>query len=212
MIRIESINIAVPTSMEVGGKTITTGIHKQPASGPVGVTALGLAGDAICNSKVHGGPDQAVYLYRTEDYDWWAAELGRDMPAGLFGENLTVSGLAGPGLNVGDQLHFGDVKLEVTAPRIPCNTLAARMQDRKFGKRFMQAERPGIYFRVLAEGDLSRGDTATLVAWEGAVLSTVTFFRDFHSDLSVAEMQFYLSLPIDARSREDLAGQLEKRT
>ncbi|MBK8794070.1 MAG: MOSC domain-containing protein, partial [Holophaga sp.] len=105
-----------------------TGIYKFPAAGPVAITELGLVGDAVSDTKHHGGPDQAVYVYGAGDYAWWAEELGRDLPPGMFGENLTISELESAEFLAGDCLQVGAVTLQVTAPH-RCGDLAARMED-----------------------------------------------------------------------------------
>ncbi len=150
MARIESVNVGTPRGMrDYDGPT---GIFKEPAAGRLQLGGEGLAGDYIADAKHHGGPDQAVYLYFSDDYAWWAEDLGRALPPGTFGDNLTISGLASADLAVGDRLAAGDVVLEVTAPRIPCNTLARRMDDAGFVKKFQHAERPGAYCRVIEPG------------------------------------------------------------
>ena len=120
---------AVPTAHS---SVPNTGIDKRPVDGPVRVTvpgprgtaATGIAGDVVCDLRVHGGPDQAVYAYAREDLDRWAAELGRDLPGGVFGENLTTSGLDVTGARIGERWRIGgEVLLEVSAPRIPCRDL-----------------------------------------------------------------------------------------
>ena len=121
--RVVSVNVKLPPR---GG----TAIDKQPQAGPVAVTVDGLAGDGVGNKRHHGGPDQAVYAYGTPDYAWWEAELGRPLAPGTFGENLTIEGLESAELAIGDRLVAAGVTLEVTSPRIPCATLAARMDDR----------------------------------------------------------------------------------
>ncbi|MBB6097463.1 MOSC domain-containing protein YiiM [Deinobacterium chartae] len=155
-----AVNLGLPRSLEVGQRSTTTGIFKQPVPGPVRVTALGLEGDAVMDAEHHGGPDQAVYVYSREDYDRWAEQLGEALEPGTFGENLTVSSF-GPGpVRLGDRYRIGTALLEVTAPRIPCATLAARMNDLAFVKRFRQMRRPGFYARVLEEGTVTAGDAA----------------------------------------------------
>lgn len=97
------------------------------------------------------GPDQAVYLYSTEDYAWWEGELGRRLEPGLFGENLTVSSFGSDELRIGDRFVVGDVVLELTSCRIPCDVFAARMNEPQWIRRFRDARRPGAYARRLAE-------------------------------------------------------------
>ena len=145
---IVSINTGRIEGLAHGSRVFRTGIRKRPAAGPVAVGRLGLAGDAIGDKRHHGGEDQAIYAYSDDDYDWWRASTGREFPPGTFGENLTLRGLPGD-LAVGDRLLIGDVVLEATAPRIPCDTLSAHMGDAGFGMAFRRAERPGSYFRVL---------------------------------------------------------------
>jgi MOSC domain-containing protein YiiM len=211
MIEVISVNIGQRESLVDGDRRYETGINKKPRVESVAVGETGLQGDAVCNTRHHGGPDQAVYLYRIEDYDWWSSELGREVAAGTFGENLTVEGLNDPALMVGDRLRFPDLELEVTAPRIPCSTLATTMGDSKFAKAFMQAGRPGIYFRVTRAGTVTSGDEIELIPNKNKSISTVTFFHDFHRKLSHEEIQHYLELPIDIRSRTDLEKRLKKR-
>ena len=150
--KLVSVNIGSKGTVEHPDKTVITGIFKRPVTGPVRIGGLGLEGDFIGSAKHHGGPDQAVYIYGTTDYDWWSRELGRTMEPGIFGENLTIGGLESAPVCIGDQFLVGSAVLQVTAPRIPCVTLAARMGDPAFVKRFRQAERPGLYCRVLQPG------------------------------------------------------------
>ncbi|MBB4009706.1 MOSC domain-containing protein [Allorhizobium taibaishanense] len=139
------------------GSNTKTGIVKEPLSGPVMVDAEGLVGDAILNRKYHGGPDQAIYLEGALTLRWWEEELGRPIPPGLFGENIVIDGLDNRDLAVGDRLMLGEVLLEVTAPRTPCSTFNARMEDRFFAKRYTKAKRPGGYCRVLQGGLVETG-------------------------------------------------------
>lgn len=219
MATLVSVNVGEPRSLHVGGRDIRTGIFKDPRSGPIAVGEAGLEGDHVLNESVHGGPDQAVYVYRTEAYDWWQRELGglwgdlETVPVhpGGFGENLTVSGLPDESeLAVGDRLSLGGVVLEITAPRIPCNVFAARVGDTRFPKRFTSAGRSGFYCRVLQTGTLQVGDDVTLERHAGERLTVRRFFEDYHRPLDVAALRAYLAQPIDARSRAYLAEQLAK--
>jgi MOSC domain-containing protein YiiM len=137
----------------------TTSIDKRALAGPVAMGALGLAGDRQSDTENHGGADQAVYLYADEDADWWAHELGREIPPGLFGENLRTSGIDVSGIRIGQWLHIGDsVVLEVTAPRTPCATFARRMGEPHWVRRFTERRAPGAYARVLQTGVVCQGD------------------------------------------------------
>lgn len=207
--KILSINLGRPTRLP--GSSTRTGILKQPAGGPHRLTAAGLAGDAVCNTRHHGGPGQAVYVYTQPDYDWWAAELGRTLPPGTFGENLTLSGLEGAEVSIGDCLLAGEAILQVTAPRIPCGTLARRMEDPEFPARFRAAERPGLYCRVLQEGDVEAGQEVRLERFPGPRLSLVEVFRDFYTpELTEPAIARYLAAPVAERLRAHKERQLEK--
>ncbi|MCU0284287.1 MAG: MOSC domain-containing protein [Candidatus Nanopelagicales bacterium] len=142
-----------------------TSIDKRPVPGPVQVGPLGLAGDSQQDTPHHGGAEFAVYLYAEEDAAAWAAELGREVPPGLFGENLRTAGLDVSGLVVGSRLAVGDaVVLEVTAPRNPCATFARRMGEPHWVRRFADRRAPGAYARVEASGAVRAGDALTLLS------------------------------------------------
>ena len=206
-----SVDLDRIQSLQNGKQTEITGIFKVPATGPVPLSRLGLAGDAVCDTANHGGVDQAVYLYGAPDYAWWSVELGMDLSPGTFGENLTIGGLESAQLNIGDVLHVGAVTLQVTAPRIPCRTLAARMGDPAFVKRFRAAERPGLYCRVLLEGIVQAGDPVLLEPYSGATVSVLEFYRAFFiPDLSVADLLRHLAAPLAARARHDTEEKLRK--
>ncbi|MAI41469.1 MAG: MOSC domain-containing protein [Candidatus Azotimanducaceae bacterium] len=194
----------------LGQGKLSTGINKRPISDRIIVGALGLVGDAIINTKHHGGPDQAIYLYREEDYRYWSNKLDRDLPPGAFGENITVSGLPAPYLDIGDKLVFDDLMLEVTAPRIPCSTLAAKMNDKFFPKKFIKAELPGIYCRVLQTGSISKNDKFYIDGYIGDQINTNEFFGDLLREISKSQIQRYLRLPIDSRSRKKFDKDLKR--
>ncbi len=175
-IRISSINRGVAATIEHGSRRFVTGIDKQPVDGCVAITSGGLEGDEVCDTEHHGGADQAVYAYSLADYAWWSRQLGRSLRAGTFGDNLTIDGLP-PDMNVGDRLLIGSALLEATAPRIPCSTLAAAMGDSDFGLAFRRAEKPGVYFRVLNDGEVCPGDRVTLVENTEPTVSILTLFR-----------------------------------
>lgn len=157
--RVISVNLAVITEAEwAGAASGRSGIDKRPAPGRVHAGVEGLVGDFIGNRIHHGGPDQAVYAYATEDADWWATELDRPTPAGCFGENLTTSGVDVTGAVIGEQWAIGSALLQVTRPRVPCRTLAGFWDVPDMVKRFTERAVPGAYLRVLREGEIGAGD------------------------------------------------------
>ena len=199
--RVTSINVGREEAIEHGRRTFVTGIRKQPAADAIFIGAEAVAGDTISDKKHHGGADQAVYAYSADDYAWWSAELGREIAPGTFGENLTIQGLPSD-MNVGDRLLIRDVLLEATAPRIPCNTLAAQMQDSGFGMAFRKAERPGIYFRVLNEGEVAAGDAVTYIENPAPVVTILALYRlAFDLSPDPAALERYLEAPLATRMR-----------
>lgn len=190
-----SVNTAKPEPINT--RRGVSGIFKRPQSGPVEITKTGLKDDAILDKAHHGGVDQAVYIYTQPDYDWWSAELGQTCEPGLFGENLTISGIESAGVCVGDRYRIGDVLLEVTSPRIPCNTFARRMKDGKWVKRYYAARRPGIYCRVLQTGTVSAGQSVTVEAYTGQRVTLDEMFSTYpYTDISRETRARYLSVPI----------------
>jgi len=211
-----SVNIGQKRTQQKGNELETTGIYKLPVQEPVEIKSLGIQTDFICDQKNHGGPDQAIYVYGMPDYEWWSKELGRELSAGTFGDNLTVSELESAQFNIGDRLHVGSVILEVSAPRIPCSTLAARMGDLKFVKKFRQAERPGLYCRVIQEGTVQTGNDVKIERSAGETISILQMFRDYYDNNKSEEtLRRHLRAPIAIRARleteEDLQKLLSKR-
>lgn len=150
-----------------------TGIDKRPVTGPVrieapgapGVGASGVAGDAVCDLRFHGGDDRAAYAFAREDMDLWERELGRELTNGCFGENLTALGLDVNGALIGERWRIGeDVVLEVTGGRIPCRTFAGFLGEKGWVRRFTQSTAgPGALLRVIVPGEVRAGDPITVV-------------------------------------------------
>jgi MOSC domain-containing protein YiiM len=163
--KVISVNVGLPREVMWKGKTVTTGIFKEPVRGPVAVDTLNFAGDRQADLKVHGGPDKAVYVYPVEHYDYWRGELpGVELPFGAFGENLTVEGLLENEINIGDRFRIGTAVLVVRQPRLPCYKLAVRFQRDDIIKRFLDSRRTGFYFAVTREGDVSCGDQIEILS------------------------------------------------
>ncbi len=206
-----SVNIGKERVQQRKDYIETTGVYKLPVDGPVEIKSLGIEGDAICDKKNHGGPDQALYVYGGADYEWWEQEIGRDLAPGTFGDNLTISELESAQFNVGDYIHVGEVTLQVTAPRIPCGTFATRMSDPQWVKRFRAAERPGLYVRVIREGVIEAGDPVTVEKYKGRTISIVHMYREYYvKDKSEESLRRHLDAPIDIRSRMELEEKLAK--
>ena len=211
--RLLSVNVGGETPIAGARKSGKTGIFKRPVESPVEILAGGPAGDTISDTENHGGPDQAVYLFGAPDYAWWSEELGRELPPGTFGENLTVSGLESSLLCVGDRLEIGPVVLEVTAPRIPCLTLAVRMGEPAFLKRFRWAERPGVYCRVIRTGEVRAGDSVAYAPYGGERVSVIEVFRAFFDpDPGEDVLRRQLAVPVAERARRAYEERLAEST
>lgn len=157
-----SIQVAKPIALRHMDKEVRTGIFKLPVSGPVMVRRLNIDGDEQGDLTVHGGVDKAVYCYASEHYPAWQDELGRELPHGTFGENLTVAGLLEDELHLEDVLELGDAVLQVSQPRYPCYKLGIKIGDQRFVQRFQKSGRSGFYCRVLQEGMIEPGQTISL--------------------------------------------------
>lgn len=156
--------------IEVPGRVGRSGIDKRPRPERVGVRALGLDGDHVCDTAHHGGLHKAVYAYADEDAHRWATELDRDLPAGWFGENLRIRGLPISDAVIGARLAIGPgpvgpghTLLEVSEPRVPCATFQHWSGERQWVKRFTLRSDTGTYLRVLDEGTIGAGDTVHVV-------------------------------------------------
>jgi MOSC domain-containing protein YiiM len=176
-----SVNVGLPREVSHQGRSVTTGIFKEPVTGPVWLARLNLQGDRQADLRVHGGADKAAYLYPFEHYAFWAAETGRDDFAhGQFGENFTTTGLLEDDVHIGDILRIGAARVQVSQPRTPCFKLGVRMGDDGFPARFTAANRTGFYLRVLEEGLVAAGDTIERIERAVDSLSVRDVFRLRH--------------------------------
>lgn len=157
--RVLSVNVGLPRTFDWQGRPVVTGIFKDPVASPVALRRHNLDGDAQADLSVHGGPDKAVYAYPSEHYGPWRERLGRPLPFGMFGENLTTEGLTEDAVHLGDEFLVGTARLVVTQPRMPCYKLGLRFDDPEMVKTFVQVGLPGIYFGIKEEGAIGPGDT-----------------------------------------------------
>ncbi|HEY0453274.1 MOSC domain-containing protein [Actinophytocola sp.] len=206
---VQSVNVGVPR--ENPWKTVPlTGIDKRPVGGPVAVTApgpkgtgaVGLAGDRAYDVAHHGGADQAVYAYAREELDAWAARLGRPLAGGVFGENLTTRGLDVDGALIGERWRVGpDLLLEVSCPRIPCDTFRGWIAERGWLATFTEVARPGAYLRVLEPGEIRAGDPVVVTDRPAHDVTVSLAFRALTREPALLPRL----LAADALPAEDLA-------
>jgi ferredoxin-NADP reductase/MOSC domain-containing protein YiiM/ferredoxin len=183
MARLLSVNVGLPREVEWKGRTIRTGIWKDPVPGRCRAGRLNLDGDGQGDLAGHGGVNRAVYVYQIESYRHWQHELGRSgFVHGQFGENFTVEELPDDEVCIGDQFQIGSAVFEVTQPRVTCYRLGIRLEEPRMAALLTSSGRPGFYFRVLREGDVGAGDTIVKV---GAAAERMT----------VAEVNALLYLP-----------------
>ncbi len=178
--KILSINVGRPRLVMSNGNPVSTGIFKEPVSGPVMLRTLNLDGDRQADLTVHGGTSKAVYAYPFEHYEFWRNELpDMELNHGMFGENFTSEGLFEDSINVGDRFRVGEAELMATEPRLPCYKLGIRFGRSDIIKRFLQSRRTGIYFSVVKEGIVEAGEEVELIARDPNNISIAEITRVF---------------------------------
>src|SRR3954466_4236828 len=154
-----SVNVGMPKDVAWDGRTVFTGVFKDPVDGPRRVRRLNLDGDGQGDVAGHGGEQRAVFVYQVDSYRYWERVLGRnDFVHGQFGENFTVDGLGDDVVCIGDRYRIGTAAFEVTQPRVTCYRVGLRMSEPRLPALLVSHRRPGFYFRVLEEGDVEAGD------------------------------------------------------
>ncbi len=175
--KLVSVNIGLPREVMWHGRSVTTGIYKDPVQGRVRLRKLNLDGDRQADLTVHGGKYKAVYCYPLSHYEYWKRESpGRELPMGTFGENFTIDGLPEDSVHIGDRFSVGSAEVIVTQPRLPCYKLGVRFQSDYMVKRFLASGRTGFYLAVTREGEVGTGDEVEVIAREpnGVPVSEIT--------------------------------------
>jgi MOSC domain-containing protein YiiM len=183
---ITSVNVGTPQQITVPYGMVLTAIFKSPVEGRVSVKYHNIEGDRQADLTVHGGPKKAVYAYPSEHYAYWHEKLpDMELPPGVFGENLTTTGLLETEVFIGDRYRFGSAVLEVTQPRMPCFKLGIRFDRADMVKLFWQSKKSGIYFSITEEGDLAAGDRIECIerAQDSIAVADVVrlYMREEHS-------------------------------
>ena len=211
--RLLSVNVSQPKEVSYNGKTIRTGIFKEPVNGQVMLGKLNLDGDGQADLSVHGGIDKAVYAYPIEHYVYWQNKLNRDeFTCGQFGGNFTVEGMLEDQIHIGDVFRIGTALVEVTQPRVPCFKLGLKMGMATFPKHFLASERSGFYLRVLEEGKVGAGDVIERVKVDPVQLAVKEVHHLLYFDNSNLQgLGKVLSVPALATSwRKSFEKVLEK--
>ena len=212
--KVLSVNVGGVRGFEYNGRPARSAIWKSPVGGRIAARGVNLAGDDQADRQAHGGPDKAVYAYAIEDAHWWEQQIGRALALGEFGENLTTERMELNDALVGERWQIGTTVLEVSEPRIPCWRLGVRMNDRMFPRRFTDALRPGVYLRIVVEGDVGSGDDIRVVEKPDHDLTMRDVFRIYTRDRDEADR--LLAVPRMSESwrrwAEDLLPMTKKRT
>jgi ferredoxin-NADP reductase/MOSC domain-containing protein YiiM/ferredoxin len=197
MPRLLSVNVGLPRDIEWKGRTVHTGIWKEPVRGRCKVRRLNLDGDGQGDLAGHGGEQRAVFVYQIESYRYWQEQLKRtDFVDGQFGENFTIEGLADNAVCIGDRYQIGSALFEVTQPRVTCYRVGIRMNEPRMPALLTSSGRPGFYFRVLQEGEAGAGDEIVKVG-------------EAKERMTVAEINALLYSPNHARDRLQQALRIE---
>ncbi|MER6221114.1 MOSC and FAD-binding oxidoreductase domain-containing protein [Streptomyces sp900105755] len=160
-----SVNVGMPKDVSWHGRTVHTGVHKQPVSGPRMVRRLNIDGDGQGDLGGHGGEMRAVLVYQLDSYRFWSEELGRDdLTPGIFGENFTVDGLPDDEVCIGDRYRVGGALLEVSQPRVTCYRVGMRLAEPRMAALLVAHHRPGFYLRVIEEGEVEAGQRIVKVS------------------------------------------------
>jgi ferredoxin-NADP reductase/MOSC domain-containing protein YiiM/ferredoxin len=187
-----ALNVGLPRDVTWRGRTVFTGIRKEPVSGPRLVRRLGIEGDGVGDTAGHGGENRAVLVYQQHSYEHWSSHFGRSIAFGLLGENFTVAGLADDEVCIGDRFRIGSAEFEVSQPRVTCFRSGIRINEPDMPALLVAHRRPGFYLRVITEGVVQAGDEIVQVA-------------DGPERMTVAEIDGLLYLPDRATDRLERA-------
>ncbi|MBA2261106.1 MAG: MOSC domain-containing protein [Solirubrobacterales bacterium] len=180
--RVRAVNVGRVAALTHAEGVVDSAIAKAPATGPVAVATLGLAGDEQGDTVNHGGPDRALCAFAAEHVPAVEAHLGHPLPPAAFGENLTVEGLLEDGVCIGDVLRAGTALVQVSTPRTPCYKLAARNGEPRLAAWVQRAGCTGFYLRVLEEGEVAAGDRVEVVERRHPALTVAEANRVRHID------------------------------
>jgi MOSC domain-containing protein YiiM len=176
--KLVSVQVGRPRRVRWHGKAVSTGIYKEPVAGRIMLRRDNLDGDQQADLTVHGGWDKTVYVYPSEHYPIWQAELpGMRLPYGMFGENFTTEGLDESSVHIGDQFRIGGAVVQVTQPRMPCYKLGIRFGRPDMPKRFHASGRCGFYLAVLQEGEVGTGDVWERIARNEQEVSVIESYH-----------------------------------
>ncbi len=184
-----SVNVGLPRDVAANGKTVSTGIFKEPIEGRLMLRRLNLDGDQQADLSVHGGEYKAVYAYPAEHYPYWREQLPDEkLGWGMFGENFTTEGLFETEVRLGDRFRIGETEVSVTQPRLPCFKLALKFGREDMIKKFLDSLRTGFYLAVVREGEVGAGDEMELIQRSEDDITVTDIVRLYAEDKDNVEM------------------------
>ncbi|HHL2712876.1 TPA: MOSC domain-containing protein [Yersinia enterocolitica] len=111
--------------------------------------------------------DCALMNYAFEHYNYWRARYpihsALFKTPGVFGENLSTTGITEQTVCLGDIFQIGTALLQISWGREACNTMAERLKDLQAPVVMHQQSRNGWFYRVLQAGEMQKGTMLTLI-------------------------------------------------
>lgn len=180
---VKSTNIAEPAIIEWNGMQHKTGIYKKSVETGIYLESEDVKNDSVIDRRYHGGTDKACYLYSADHYPFWKNRYpNQDWQWGMFGENLTVSGIDESLIRIGDEYIIGDAIVQVSQPRQPCFKLGVRFGTQEIVRDFWQSPYPGVYVRVLKPGRVKANDEMKLISTDTNAMNLAEVFSVFTSN------------------------------
>lgn len=204
--KIISTNIGKSKTVQWNGKEVKTGIFKFPIEQAIYLGTEDVNNDDVMDRRYHGGIDKACYLYSADHYKFWKNIYPSiEMPFGMFGENLTIEGLHEANVNIGDIYKIGETLVQVTQPRQPCFKLEFRFKDKEIVRKFVESGFPGVYVRILKNGNIKTGESMELIEKKNSI-SIQRVYQLLYTDVFEKEaIQTAINDPFIAEScRKDL--------
>lgn len=173
-----STNLGTSTTFVWNGKEEQTGIFKYPTEEGLFLTKNDVKGDTVIDRVHHAGTNKACYLFSADYYPYWKERyLEHDWDWGMFGENLTVSGMDEAEIRVGNIYRIGDATVQVSQPREPCYKLGVRFGTQEILKQFIAHNHPGTYVKILEEGKVMAGANIELLEESKNTLTVQQFYE-----------------------------------
>ncbi|MBK9192676.1 MAG: MOSC domain-containing protein [Crocinitomicaceae bacterium] len=209
---IQSVNISKPVNVQWRGKTVQTGIYKFPVEQAVRLEKTDVQGDHVIDRKYHGGIDKACYIFSADHYEEWKKLFPKlDWTYGMFGENLTISGLDEKDFLIGDIFRIGGATVQISQPRQPCFKLGIRFGTQTVLKKFIQKKQPGIYLRILEEDMVKKGDQMDLIERPHNSLKISEVWELLYGENPDRELlDFALSMPLLSEGCKNSLRQVKK--